>query len=190
MQEILFYTLIFTKLSHQFIYSIHLFNKIIISFNIVISQHNPHSHCHQATIIINLASSLPLSNKIDTGIQQKKKPKNTTQRTDRQPTDPHPQSSIPSTHTHITITAASSSTKKPKKKKTNQRSRENQQPWSERVDLIHNRSATRLESVAWVGESEVIWWNERVDRWEWGERRNEKKREVRVRGNERREKKI
>ena len=48
LQEILFYTLIFTKLSHQFIYSIHLFNKIIISFNIVISQHNPHSHHHQA----------------------------------------------------------------------------------------------------------------------------------------------
>ena len=75
LQEILFYTLIFTKLSHQFIYSIHLFNKIIIFFNIVISQHNPHSHCHQATTIINLASSLPLSNKIDTGIQQKKNQK-------------------------------------------------------------------------------------------------------------------
>ena len=90
LQEILFYTLIFTKLSHQFIYSIHLFNKIIISFNIVISQHNPHSHCHQATTIINLASSLPLSNKIDTGIQQKK----------NQKTQPKEQIGNLPTHTH------------------------------------------------------------------------------------------
>ena len=178
----LFYTLIFTKLSCQFIYSIHLFNKIIIFFNIVISQHNPHSHHLQATTIINLASGLPLSNKIDTSIPKKKKKK-----PENQKNNPKNKSATHQPTPTITIMTASKNRLAIKRNSPPQpvrRSRENQQLWFERVDLIHNRSATGLELAAWVGKSEVIWWNERVDlmayervdRWEWGERGNEKKR--------------
>ena len=46
----LFYTLTFTKHSHQFIYFIHLFNKIFIYLTLSSlsqTQHNPHSHHDQ-----------------------------------------------------------------------------------------------------------------------------------------------
>ena len=46
----LFYTPIFTKHPHQFIYSTHLFYKIFISLTLSSlsqTQHNPHSHYHQ-----------------------------------------------------------------------------------------------------------------------------------------------
>ena len=141
-------------------------DKIIISFNTVISQHNPHSHYHQATTIINPASGLPLSNQINTSIKPKKKKskktrklEKTIQKTYRQPTDPHPQSlswqpqvqkkKIKKIKKRLAI-------KRNSPPQPNRQSRENQQPRSKRVDLIHNKSATRLESATWVSESEVF----------------------------------
>ena len=94
---------------------IHIYlNKILISLtqsSLSQTQHNPHSHHHQATTIIKIdASNLPLGNKINTSMQQKRKRKRklikktpkhkliTPEST--QPINPQPQSPIPPTHTH------------------------------------------------------------------------------------------
>ena len=117
------------------------------------------------------ASSLPLYNKIDTSIQQKKKkpvkktPKNKPINKNSPP-QPNGNPHNPPTHTHnhwnhrhtpiITITVASSSTKKPKKKKATLpiptspqaiTQKQTQQP-----QINHNRSAMGHGLVAWVSE--------------------------------------
>ena len=98
-----YFTLSFLKntyinLSIILIYS----NKIFISLplsSLSQIQHNPHSHHHQATTIIKInVSDLPLCNKINTSIQQKKKkkPVKKPQSTSRSHQNPH----NPPTHTH------------------------------------------------------------------------------------------
>ena len=195
----LFYTSTFTKTSHQFIYSTHLFNKIFILFAFFIIsflleqthklvffvEPHPHLTSHPSTKSVE-AHPHPSFNKIthtqlaivfSVKLQTQHKPKITHT---QPPTTINDQ--IEQTYRNhrcsLSQGLGSSDHGLPRKPVVFM--------WSEMREADWNHSSLKSQLYL-IREADRLW--ERVDRWEWGDKGNEKKRVRWVSGWVRREKK-